>query len=490
MNVSLLFPEGAARPESLPAFSRDMLREDLKLNLVLDAVAAGDRDIRDAWDQAVFAPLQDKALIEYRHEVLKDAETNTDAFWTLYEMCQEADRRHKGSLTTVNWMSNYDLMATFHGAVADLTAYIQTLRALRKLAEQYGGSFRSRGFLSLFRMLREELSEAYLEDVKRQLAELSSLDAFVVSVRLGSYLQGVDYVLQRREKKLLDLALAGAGTYKLGERDDPARDIGARQARAVNELVNALGRSAVYLAGFFDTLRSELAFYGGCLIFSEGMRSRGMPVCMPTITDAGTDSRAWEELYDVSLVVLKRAAVTGNDLRSSHKRLYLITGANQGGKTTFLRSLGLAQLMAQCGMPVGAASFAAPLRGAVYAHFKREEDRWMNSGKLDEELVRMRKITDFIRPGDLLLLNESFSSTSEREGSEMLRQVTQALLDSGVEIFSVSHLHTYAAAFLGREEVQFLRAQRLESGKRTFRIQTGEPLETAYGEDLYREVFG
>ncbi len=83
MNVSLLFPEGAARPESLPAFSRDMLREDLKLNLVLDAVAAGDRDIRDAWDQAVFAPLQDKALIEYRHEVLKDAETNTDAFRTL-----------------------------------------------------------------------------------------------------------------------------------------------------------------------------------------------------------------------------------------------------------------------------------------------------------------------------------------------------------------------------------------------------------------------
>ena len=108
----------------------------------------------------------------------------------------------------------------------------------------------------------------------------------------------------------------------------------------------------------------------------------------------------------------------------------------------------------------------------------------------DEELVRMRKITDYIRPGDLLLLNESFSSTSEREGSELLRQVTQALADSGVEVFSVTHLHTYAAAFRDREEVQYLRAERRGGGERTYRIVPGDPLETAYGEDLYKEIFG
>ena len=215
-----------------------------------------------------------------------------------------------------------------------------------------------------------------------------------------------------------------------------------------------------------------------------------MPMCRPGVTEGEAGQRAWEGLYDVSLVLVKCAAVTGNDLPPSRKRVCLITGANQGGKSTFLRSVGQAQLMAQCGMPVGAARFTAPLRGKVYSHFKREEDRWMNSGKLDEELERMRRITDYIRPGDLLLLNESFSSTSEREGSELLRQVTLALAESGVEIFSVTHLHTYAQAFRGREEVLYLRAQRREDGARTYRISPGEPLETAYGEDIYREVFG
>ena len=490
MNVSLLMPEGASPPESIPAFMRDTLRNDLKLDLMLDTVAMGDKAVREAWASALFSPLQDRALIDYRHEVLRDALAHPEAIRTIYSLCLEAEQRRTGNnISTVNWTSNYDLNATFQGAVEYLTAYTGTLGALRRLAVENEDLFRSRGLRSLFQTLREELSEDYLEEVKGLLSELYKPEGFLVSARLGSWLQTADYVLQRRDKKLLNLDLAGARTYTLTEKDEPAKEMSARRERAVNGAVNALAQAAMHLAAFFDRLRAELAFYLGCVTFSEGMASVGMPVCFPVLTPGDNDSRSWEQLYDVSLAVIRKGAVTGNDLSAEHKRLYLVTGANQGGKTTFLRSLAIGQLMAQCGMPVGAKSFTAPLRRAVFSHFKREEDRWMESGRLDEELERMRRITDSIRPGDLLLMNESFTSTGEGEGSEIARQVTAALLEAGVEIAAVTHLHAYAAAFRDRAEVLFLRAQRLEGGGRTYRILPGDPLETAYGEDIYNEVF-
>jgi len=98
------------------------------------------------------------------------------------------------------------------------------------------------------------------------------------------------------------------------------------------------------------------------------------------------------------------------------KSLAIVTGANQGGKSSFLRSIGLAQMMMQCGMFVGAESFQAELCSALFTHYKREEDVTMKSGKLDEELVRISAIVDHIMPNSLLLLNESFELSRWRGG--------------------------------------------------------------------------
>ena len=91
----------------------------------------------------------------------------------------------------------------------------------------------------------------------------------------------------------------------------------------------------------------------------------------------------------------------------------MITGANRGGKSTFLRSIGLAQLMMQGGMFVPAVSFSAACVRAVFTHFRREEDATMERGKLDEELSRMSTIAGQISSGGLLLCNESFASTED-----------------------------------------------------------------------------
>jgi DNA mismatch repair ATPase MutS len=172
-------------------------------------------------------------------------------------------------------------------------------------------------------------------------------------------------------------------------------------------------------------------------------------------------------------------------------QLAFITGANQGGKSTFLRSIGIAQLMMQCGLFVAARSFHANVCRGVFTHYGREEDPGMKSGKFDEELRRMSEIVDHIEENSLVLFNESFSATNEREGSEIARQIVTALLDKAVKVFFVTHMYELARGFYDRNGYSgiFLRAGRLQDGTRTFKMEDGEPLETSYGRDLYERIF-
>ena len=183
--------------------------------------------------------------------------------------------------------------------------------------------------------------------------------------------------------------------------------------------------------------------------------------------------------------------MVGNDADAAGRDLLIVTGANQGGKTTFLRSVGLAQLMMQSGMFVGAESFCASVCAAVFTHCKREEDASMKRGKLDEELSRMSDIVDHLVPHSLVLFNESFAATNEREGSEIGRQIISALVDIGMKVVCVTHLYELAHGFeqANRGNIMFLRADRQADGTRTFKLVEGPPLATSFGEDLYRGIF-
>jgi DNA mismatch repair ATPase MutS len=115
----------------------------------------------------------------------------------------------------------------------------------------------------------------------------------------------------------------------------------------------------------------------------------------------------------------------------------------------------------------------------------------MESGKLDEELKRMSEIIDRAAPNSIVLFNESFAATNEREGSEIARQITTALVGSGMKVFFVTHLYEFAFRLHEKmPDTIFLNAERRSDGKRTFRIVAGEPSETSYGRDLYARVFG
>ena len=197
-------------------------------------------------------------------------------------------------------------------------------------------------------------------------------------------------------------------------------------------------------------------------------------------------------LYDPCLSLTTPERAVGNDLTADGKSLVIVTGANQGGKSTLLRAVGLAQLMTQAGLYAPAESLDTAICRGLFTHYPREEDATMTSGKLDEELARMSRIADTIGPDAFLLCNESFASTNEREGSELAGAVLRAMVESGIRVVFVTHLFHLVQELYGERSgsTLFLRAERLPDGHRTFKLTEGEPQPSSHGEDLYQRIFG
>jgi len=214
--------------------------------------------------------------------------------------------------------------------------------------------------------------------------------------------------------------------------------------------------------------------------------------CLPEPAPTHERALAAEGLLDPCLALRAGAAPVANDLVADGAALLLLTGANQVGKSTFLRALGVAQLLLQAGLFVPASTFRASLAPGVFSRFRREEDRTMTRGKLDEELARLRAIADDLEPGALLLLNESFAATNEREGSEIAQEVVEALTQAGIRVAFVTHLDDFARGRGARGDpaTRCLVAERRPDGARAFRLREGAPERTSHALDVYRAVFG
>ena len=417
--------------QELPA-SAEALTQDLELETLFAAMAAGNDFLFQVAQVGLLSSLSDPAEITYRQAVLRDALEHPAVVREIYELALEAIRRRRGDFLGMYGRSPGSLLS---GSLRAMEGMIEVLRDLTRIVDRHADKFRSDGFVALFETLSTELDEEHFRTVEGHLHELQFQSGVPISAELGKGNSGTRYVLHRHRKgtwtERLRFMDRSSRTYTVADRDEAgSRALGELRDRGVNLAANALAQSADHIASFFNMLATELAFYLGCLNLHQRINEIGEPVAFPVPTEGRPDLAA-EGLHDICLSLTVKDRVVGNDLRADGKSLVMITGANQGGKSTFLRSVGLAQLMMQAGMFVAADSFRADVRNGTFTHFRREEDTEMESGKLDEELARMSEIVDQLNPSSLLLCNESFASTNEREGSEIARQIVRALLDSG-----------------------------------------------------------
>ncbi len=486
--------------EKLPA-NAAALTQDLELDTLFEAMAAGDKFLLEVAKRTVLTRLDEPEAILYRQHILADCLERPAIVREMYAIAVEAIEREKKV-----WGWGHYPEGMLHRSVEVIKLLVDLLKRLRHIADEHGAEFRSEGLTTLFRMLAGELDDEYLGSVEDHLRRLEFREGVLMSAELDDGNKGSRYVLRKpwitkqnwaeRLQARMERLLTGDRSdfvVQIPDRDESGfRALSELRGRGIGLVAGALGQSTDHILGFFRMLRSELGFYVGCLNLRDRLAGKEEPICFPEPFAAGKAILSVRGLYDLCLSLSVKERVVGNDVRADGKSLVMITGANRGGKSTFLRGIGLAQLMMQCGMFVPAESFRANVCDGILTHYKREEDSSMKSGKLDEELGRMSAIVDDMTPNSIVLLNESFASTNEKEGSEIARQIVRALLETGIKVIYVTHLFDLAQRFYlaKMDAALFLRAERLADGRRTFRLVEGEPLPTSYGEDLYRRIFG
>jgi DNA mismatch repair ATPase MutS len=470
------------------------LIQDLELSTLFNAMAQGDTFLLAVAKCAVLSGVNNgPGTILYRQNILKDCLKNPSIVKDIYDIslgAMESERK------VWRFLTDYP-SGILERSIQVLQMFVTALRKVRNVTDEHAGRFESEGFKAFFEMIRKELGDDYFASVQNHLRKLKFHGGVLLSAELGKGNKGANYVLRKGAEKQSWMKRIFAErppvyTFYLHPRDESgARALSELRDTGINLVANALAQSTDHILSFFNMLRTELAFYIGCLNLHEQLLRKGEPLSFPMPMASSERKHCFKGLYDVCLALRLKQRVVGNDVNADNKDLVMITGANQGGKSTFLRSIGLAQVMMQCGMFAPAESFCSSVCDGLFTHYKREEDATMKSGKFDEELSRMSDIVDNITSSSMVLFNESFAATNEREGSEIARQIVCALLEKRIKIFFVTHLYAFAHGFVGKKMANpiFLRAERQADGQRTFKLVEGEPLQTSFGEDLYKMIF-
>ncbi len=481
---------------NLQSWNEETILQDLELGRILETMGGGDDFIYDVSKKVMLHMENDKNTIMYRQAVLKDCIRNVPEVREIYNILVQCIKEEKEHYF---WFSEGNPDFILHESIKVLQIFIRNLNEIRRISEANGNMFESDGFRSLFSVIKNELDQKYLSEVEEKLKMMLFPQGVPVSVRLGPGNEFVNYTLLDKKGKnsMLQSLISFGGSRKynftLADRDESgAQSIAQMRARAIEEISNILWESTENVLGFFEMLRNELAFYIGCINLYELITEKGEPICFPTPYPEGSRVFSFRGLYDISLSLSIPLRCVGNDMEADGKDLVIITGTNRGGKTTFLRSVGQAQIMMQCGMFAPAISFASEIRSGIFTHFRKEEDRKMVMGKLDEELNRMSSIVDHMDKYSMVLFNESFSGTNSREGSEIAKNIVTALIEAGIRVLFVSHMYEFSIHFYEnmKENILFLWAERKPDGTHTYRIIEGDPLETSHSEDLYRAIFG
>ncbi len=495
MKVYLMYPNRDFFVKEDNPWEGEDLFQDLGLDIICEKMSQGDELLFNVAKSVFLWREEEVQAIYYRQEVLKDCLRHPDMVKRLYDLTQRFMERRKKQWFWLSprYASASSILSSARGM---LRSCLDLLEDLREIAHSYIDVVESPGLIKFFHTIEEEITTEYLSLIEKHLHIMRFEDGVLLRARLGRYNRGINYVLclprTPTHKWLKKIFSPSSGySFSLHPRDhNGARALGEIRDRGIASVAKAMAQAALHLESYFKTLQREVAFYLGAINLYKEIRGKNMPLTFPKVNPAGKNNLSAKGLYNLVLLIA-RGKVVDNSIDARDKNPVIITGPNQGGKTTFLQSIGIAQIMMQAGLFVGAKDFSSAIARGVFTHFKREEDRDMQRGKFEEELRRISRIIDSLRPGGMVLLNESFGATNEREGSQIAGEIVGALVGAGVRVFYVTHLYEFAHTFYKKHKNQslFLRAERLKDGTRTFKLREAPPLYTSYGTDLYHRIF-
>lgn len=416
---------------------------DLYLDQIVDAITASKQE----YDLKPFfyTPLHDVDAIHYRQEVMQDLEN--EALLGCIKSFAHQMASVRRYLNLVN-----KLECRYHQEGWLLEAAAIYCKAVRELARDLAQApVQSRGLLAFRDYLTTYASSPGLAtlaaETKQLQADLAAVRYCVLikdlTVRVRKYADEPDYSLEveRTFEKFKQGAVkdyraslaVGAGMNHV------EAQILDCVARLYPELFARLDEYCARHSQFLDaTIRAfdrEIQFYIAYLDYIAPLKRAGLKFCYPRITTTRQHIYT-DEGFDLALahkLVAENSPIVCNDwfLRDP-ERILIISGPNQGGKTTFARTFGQLHYLASLGCPVPGRQAQLFLFDQLWTHFEKEEDIQNLRGKLQDDLVRIHAILEQATPNTIIIMNEIFNSTTLQDaiflGKKILERIMQ--LDS------------------------------------------------------------
>jgi len=413
---------------------------DLNLDQIIASITAG----REEYNlQPLFCtPLLHVETVNYRHDIFRDLdnpallghiETFAQKMRSMREQLRQADKIRYIYQKQRWFLDAVDVYCDAVGRLTrDLTVADPRSRGLVSFREYLTSYTTSGEFLALLaatRQLKASLSAVryclYIEGPR---------------IHVGRYEALVDYgadVLQTFEK------------FKQGTVQEYRFDLSSRpemnqiEAAVLDRVVllypevfasldQYCSRHRDYLDATIRAFDREVHFYIACIDHIKRFRPIGLHFCYPTVSDRSKDIYG-REVFDLALANKlsgeKKSVVSNDFYLQDPERIMVVSGANQGGKTTFARIFGQLHYLASLGCPVPGSEAKLFLFDRLFTHFDKEEDLKNLSGKLEEELLRIHAILERATPNSILVMNESLGSTTLSDalvlGDQIMRQIMQ-----------------------------------------------------------------
>lgn len=495
--------------------------ENLGLTDISDLLTEKDHEFRILYGMLTKVPIYGED-IKYRQDIFEDMKENTQLFGRIDKWIDRV-AVFEELMNTKERMSDYRYQ--LKQKIAAIGQFMLCVEDLYDITGYKG--FRSVGMHNLHELLKElQLQKNYtsLKNVMKDSGKsLINMAGVTIRIEFDSKLQPeqacfVDFVDEENEAKDMRNPLRkirNLDSHKVREpiisQDDTAgaffiSNLHPIVTRCMQQLCDAFDRYLSENGGFIRRIAHQLYFYLIAVRMVETFQIMGLKMCRPEI-DHGSMHHL-EGAYDILTGLQLHKTGNLKDLVVNHidfndpKRVFILTGPNRGGKTTFLRTVGITQILFQAGLYVPAtAAVMSPVQG-IYTHYPKTERKLIGEGRLGEELSEISMILSCITKDSLLLMNESLSSTAAYDSYVMSKNIVKALMKIGTRTVFATHIHELSreASQLNQDSESEYLVVPLSAGvkeiiddnneeksfKRTYVIQEGVSDGNSYAKDIVR----